>query len=829
MPKSFFTSIVFCLLMFPEGFAQPSAQASVTTYTYHPPSQDKLSWQRLNLYTSATFYRGMRQSSISMDSSLLAVSKSLGLSRLPFAAEGIDNPQLLAQSKWFDERNPGEGVRMLSNATGMKRLELMILLGAYYVFQPDNYKLYKDSVERYLNKAVVESKTMDERLGRVALCLLAKMYGQARDTTKADAVFNQVIGECEKAGDKRTGARAFAYRGMFTPYSPTLIINRCAYYKKAAEIYRELNDVEGEICVTTSLALLYLATSHLDDAYQYFLKAFELQESIGYPYTHYNTDHLASVTMFQGKFGEPLKYALQTVKTAEVTRDSIGFANFYLRLGQLYSYLDSRVDESLKWMLKSLDLSVKAKEKKVFIDLVNVVAVMNAKKGREKEALDLVLDVSKKIPPTTDEDRLILNIALTGCYIKLGQYKLAEQYATSADSIQTVSPAIPPFSRAYTQTQINNLFTAIHMAKGEFAAAKKYLDAYLADSSRVSVLQDKLTAYKRLITIDSAFNDASSAAKHYEQYTLLLDSSFRVSRTRQAEELEINYATQEKENQIISLNEQAKLKQASLKQAMLVKNLTIAGIIAVLIIAALLYRQNRLKQKNNTIITHKNHQLEHLLTEKEWLLKEIHHRVKNNLQIVMSLLNSQSVYIDNDAALTAIHDSQHRVHAMSLIHQKLYSSENVSSIDISLYIRELVFYLADSFNVLQRIRFGYAIEPLELDVSQAVPLGLILNEAITNSIKYAFPDNRNGTVSISLSKTAPAHYLLTISDNGIGIPADFKKTGSLGMSLMKGLSEDIDGSFSIDNNNGTTIKISFVHDGGIKNRNPVVASLISNN
>ena len=83
-----------------------------------------------------------------------------------------------------------------------------------------------------------------------------------------------------------------------------------------------------------------------------------------------------------------------------------------------------------------------------------------------------------------------------------------------------------------------------------------------------------------------------------------------------------------------------------------------------------------------------------MLTEKEWLLKEIHHRVKNNLQIVMSLLNSQSAYIDNEPALTAIHDSQHRVHAMSLIHQKLYSSENVSSIDMSLYIRELVSYLA---------------------------------------------------------------------------------------------------------------------------------------
>src|SRR5436190_3322578 len=180
----------------------------------------------------------------------------------------------------------------------------------------------------------------------------------------------------------------------------------------------------------------------------------------------------------------------------------------------------------------------------------------------------------------------------------------------------------------------------------------------------------------------------------------------------------------------------------------------------------------------------------------------------------MSLLNSQSAYIDNEPALTAIHDSQHRVHAMSLIHQKLYNSENFSFIDMSIYIRELASYLRDSFNTGQRIHFEFNIDPLEMDVSQAVPLGLILNEAITNSIKYAFPENRNGLISISLSNTAVNQYLLTISDNGIGIPSDFadKKIGSLGMSLMQGLSEDLDGYFSIENKNGTIIKISFIRD-----------------
>jgi two-component sensor histidine kinase len=191
-------------------------------------------------------------------------------------------------------------------------------------------------------------------------------------------------------------------------------------------------------------------------------------------------------------------------------------------------------------------------------------------------------------------------------------------------------------------------------------------------------------------------------------------------------------------------------------------------------------------------------------------MKEIHHRVKNNLQTVISLLNSQSAYVDNDMALSTIKSSQHRIHAMSLIHQKLYMSENISTINMPVYIKELVEYLKDSFHLKQRIRFEIKIEQLELDVVQAVPLGLIINEAVTNSIKYAFPNNQDCIISITLVSTDTNHFLLSIQDNGIGIPLEFKeKTNSFGMSLIKGLCDDLEGTFSIENNNGTLLKLNF--------------------
>jgi two-component sensor histidine kinase len=196
----------------------------------------------------------------------------------------------------------------------------------------------------------------------------------------------------------------------------------------------------------------------------------------------------------------------------------------------------------------------------------------------------------------------------------------------------------------------------------------------------------------------------------------------------------------------------------------------------------------------------------------------------------MSLLNSQSAYIDNEPARNAIHDSQHRVHAMSLIHQKLYGSENLSSVSLPVYIRELGTYLAESFDLGQRIHLVYDIAPLEMDVSQAVPLGLILNEAITNAIKYAFPDRRTGTISISLLNIGANEYLLSVADNGIGIRAgSIAIKGSLGMSLMQGLTENLNGSFSIEDSNGTTIQIAFRPERNISQEPALVNSKIFSN
>ncbi|MGN6395836.1 MAG: sensor histidine kinase [Mucilaginibacter sp.] len=272
---------------------------------------------------------------------------------------------------------------------------------------------------------------------------------------------------------------------------------------------------------------------------------------------------------------------------------------------------------------------------------------------------------------------------------------------------------------------------------------------------------------------------------------------------------QVKYETDKKDQQIKLLQQNDLLQQSKLNHAKLIQSITLGGIILMLIISALIYRIYKQKKSANSIITQKNELLQQLLNGKEWLLKEVHHRVKNNLHTVICLLESQAQYLENDA-LKAIESSQHRIYAMSLIHQKLYQSEDIKTIDMASYIPELVQSLQESFETDGKIQFIIQVDKIELGLSHAIPLGLILNEAVTNSIKYAFPVERKGNILILMSQDNGL-IRLKIIDNGIGMPHDQceKETESLGLKLIKGLSDDIQAEFSCETEHGTKIIISF--------------------
>jgi two-component sensor histidine kinase len=219
---------------------------------------------------------------------------------------------------------------------------------------------------------------------------------------------------------------------------------------------------------------------------------------------------------------------------------------------------------------------------------------------------------------------------------------------------------------------------------------------------------------------------------------------------------------------------------------------------------------NEEMQRKNNIILHLENEKKYFPEGRKMLVKDMHDRVINNLQIVASLLNTQSFYLKNEEALKAIRISQQRLYAISLIHHIMNQSEDFSSLNIRNYIYALVEYLVDRTDVGKKIHFDIQIENIYLDLSQGAPIGLILHEAITNAINFGFPNEIKGVVSVHMTRY-PQQILLTISDNGVGLPPNYDaNTGNtFGFRLMEGLTGQLGGDLKMENQAGVKIEILF--------------------
>ena len=200
------------------------------------------------------------------------------------------------------------------------------------------------------------------------------------------------------------------------------------------------------------------------------------------------------------------------------------------------------------------------------------------------------------------------------------------------------------------------------------------------------------------------------------------------------------------------------------------------------------------------------------LREKEVLLREIHHRVKNNMQVISSLLNLQARHIEDPAVLEMFQESQRRIRSMALVHEKLYLSKDLSNIEFSQYIQSLALHLFHFYQVDSNlIKLKMDMEKIFMNINAAIPCGLIVNELISNALKHAFPDGRGGEISIELRRAQGNKFLLIVSDTGIGFPdgLDFRDTATLGMQIITMLVEQLDGRIELSRQNGSSFKIMF--------------------
>lgn len=214
--------------------------------------------------------------------------------------------------------------------------------------------------------------------------------------------------------------------------------------------------------------------------------------------------------------------------------------------------------------------------------------------------------------------------------------------------------------------------------------------------------------------------------------------------------------------------------------------------------------------------TRAEQELRRLLDEKEVLLKEVHHRVKNNLQIISSLLNLQSGMIQDPATQMLFQDSQNRIRAMTLIHERLYRSHDLTRINLAPYIQELTTSLSRTYQQKSiNVRMHIHANDIEIDMDTAVSCGLIINELVSNALKHAFTSRSEGEIIITLQSIDPCHYRMLVQDNGVGLPStvNIATSETLGLQLVNSLVKQLDGTINIQSQQGTRFEIDFTDQG----------------
>ncbi|TNF40204.1 MAG: sensor histidine kinase, partial [Cytophagales bacterium] len=270
-------------------------------------------------------------------------------------------------------------------------------------------------------------------------------------------------------------------------------------------------------------------------------------------------------------------------------------------------------------------------------------------------------------------------------------------------------------------------------------------------------------------------------------------------------DMEQKYESERKERQITELELQAAERELAARA-----NRTRLGTLAIIALLLLLlggfyaYRY-RTQRRNALILGEKNRVIQVALQDKEVLLREIHHRVKNNLQVVSSLLSIQGREIEDAKALEAVKESQNRVKSMALIHQYLYGENDLKSINMQEYVSQLSQNLFDTYRLdRDLVTLHLEVEPIHLDVDTAVPVGIILNELITNSLKYAFPEGETGNLQVKFLEKEDL-LILQVKDDGVGKNASQNSGTNFGMKLIKAFQHKLGASITIETEDGYSV------------------------
>lgn len=698
---------------------------------------------------------------------------------------------------------------------GVAQFMRAVRLGRFHIYKPGEEKEDLDSAYNYYRIANKLANQLNNTPCKVvAMNLLGAIAFERSERDKASTLHEQAAAMARKTGDLTLEAECWYLRGeVQTSYDTYGQPSVNPYYQKSLKLFQRAKNVRYQAYVLARIAGNQNYFDHdYSAALANLLESLRLYKSIGYPRLHYVYFSIMQATRASGMYAEALRYGMLAIESARATNDLYELALVLSFMGKIHDELEEQ-SQAMPYYKLSIQQAMRDNDPDLVLVLTRRLAKNLMKAGKVKEAKAFFTPIFAKYPPDDVESEITHLEILAYYHTYIGDFDNAEKYIRKYLTYENTENGFWNFP-----LEMNENVGNLYLKARRYDLARKHLEKASKWASQVSpAIASSIEIQKALYKVDSAQGNYASALEHFSRFKVLSDSIFSVRKSLQIAGLQIQFDTRKKEQDILNLTQQNKVQLARLEQREFQRNAMIGGTVMLSFLLLSLYVQFRGKQKSNQalklhqqVIEDSNARLTRTVEEKQLLVKEIHHRVKNNLQTVISLLESQAFYLENDA-LTAVKASQNRIHAMSLIHQKLYLADHITSINMQAYIQELVTHLSTSHCDGSRISISLEVDLIYLDVAQAIPLGLIINEAVTNIFKYAFPDGRPGKMRIRFNETPEGFYILKVSDNGIGLRAtvDEDRPSSLGMRLMKGLSYEMEASFIIESDHGVSITVQF--------------------
>jgi len=731
-----------------------------------------------------------------------------------------------AQDRWYKPavdgkiKSESELRLLLANVKNdTLKCNYLVALGFAYVRRKDDKVSDLDSAEQLLNQAyLLSSQIGSEKWKHYTLLTLAQLYRDYQKLPKQHQIYMQAIQRAQQIDNKQYEADAWAYHSYNTPTDPSTIKYNINYALKALKLYQGLDDTVKAAFTQKNIADYHLQTGNYNLAEKELINVLFLYKSIKFKKVWFSYDLLSAVYNKKGELGNALYYALIAVKTYEQQNKDV-YPMFLRRVAEAYQAIGN-THESIYWGTKALNAFSGKQDALMIYTVLFELSDEMIENRQSKTALQLIKQITEQFPFTSDGNKLDFYAALGNCYYALGNYKTANEYYTKLindDYLEKLEDD--------SRTKVYYNILKYSFVTGKFDQADLYQKKIKGLEIHINI-PEQIQVNRIRAELEKRKGNFSKAIIYLETFHQLKDSLFSMNKTILMERLQVEFKSEQKENENDILRKREVIQLQELQRTKLIKNFIIGGIGVLFIMVILFYNRYRLKKHIHEILLQQKHDLDtsyhqlelsvdqknRLLVEKEILIKEIHHRVKNNFQLTMSLLNTQSRYLQDDITIRAIKETQHRLKSIGLIHQKLYQTDNFTSINIASYIKELINYLEESMGYDRKITFELDLIALDLDVSQAVPLGLCLNEAVTNIYKYAFPLHKKGKVTIALMWLEGDIYKIEINDNGVGLPNDFdiEHCNSLGMNLLKGLSKQLDGELLLTNNDGLQLSITFI-------------------